>query len=335
MMKDPYQILGVSKTATQDEIKSAYRNLAKKLHPDLNPGNKAVEEKFKDISLAYERIGTAEARAKFDRGETPEQQQEQAQEQARRYAEAQARASQGGRGPFYHDTQQDGGRYSYSFGGDMGGDDFFENLFKAAGQTGRTRGAHGSRDYYNKGQRQEGMTDDFPGQDRLYQMSVDFKDAVLGTEREITLPNGKRLHVKIPAGVETGTKLRFKNQGDPGIGNGPPGDAYVEITVRPLQGFKRTGFDIETEVAVSFIEAILGAEIKVPTLEGHVMLKVPPGVSTGSRLRIKGKGVASIKEKGDQIVSIKIVMPKKNDPSLESAIKELSQKYSYNPREEV
>jgi len=322
-MKDPYRVLGVEKTATQDEIKNAYRNLAKKCHPDLNPGNKIAEAKFKDASSAYEHIGTPEARGKFDRGETPEQQQAQAQ----KYSEEQSRASQAGGRSFYYDTQQDGGRYSYSFGKDVGGDEFFENLFRSAGQT---------KSQKSKG-RTGGIPSDFPGEDRIYQMSVSFKDAVLGTQSEVTLPDGKRLQVNIPPGVETGTQLRFKGQGGPGIGQGTSGDAYVTITVKPLPGFKRVGSEIETELPISFIEALLGAEIKAPTIEGTVMLKVPPGVSTGSRLRLRGQGIPIAQgrplSRGDQIVTLKVCMPKKIDPALSESAREWEKKYSYNPRE--
>ncbi|MBF0315417.1 MAG: J domain-containing protein [Oligoflexia bacterium] len=267
-MKDPYVVLGVSKSSTQDEIRKAYHNQAKKYHPDLNPGNKNAEAKFKELSLAYEQIGSEEERIKYDQGETvKEAHQKQYQE----------------RSSFFHKTQEGGGRYSF----------FFDQ--------------------------------ELEDRDEFYQMSIDFKDAILGAEREITLPHGKRLLVKIPAGVESGSKLRFKNQGSSG------GDAYVEVTVRPLVGFKRIGNNIETEVAVSFIEALLGAEIKIPTMDGSVLLTIPPGVTTGSRLRIRGKGV---KGSGDQIVLIKIVLPLKINPELQKSVREWGEKYSYNPREE-
>jgi DnaJ-class molecular chaperone len=313
--KDPYQILGVSKSATQDEIKNAYRGLAKKLHPDLNPGNKIAETKFKEVASAYEQVGTAEARTKFDRGETPEQQNEQA-----RRAYEEARTGQGRDEPFYYNTQQGGGRYSSAFGQDMGGEEFFENLFRSAGRS--------------RGRKAEPAEEDIRGEDQLYQMEIDFKDSVLGAEREITLPQGKKLKVKIPAGVVSGMKLRFKNQGGAGHKNGSAGDAYVEIKVRPSTDFKRVENDLETEISVSFIEALIGAEIQVPTIDGTVMLKVPPGVTTGSRLRVRGKGVVSGSTRGDQIVVLKVMTPKTVDPDLQAAIRDWNGKFSYNPRVE-
>lgn len=295
-MSDPYQILGLSKTATQDEIKKAYRKLAKSHHPDLNPGNKEAEKKFKEISHAFDQIGTAEARAKFDRGETQENP-----------------FGERGSGRSYYHTQQDdeGGRYSYSFDGDLG-EDFFQEIF------GRARGGHHSRRPFERS-----------GEDELYQMEVDFKDAILGGEKLITLPQGKKLQVKIPAGVQDGAKLRFKGLGGPGTGNAPAGDMYVEIHIKPQKGFERIGDDVESEVEISFMEALLGAEVSVPTLSGNVMLKIPAGVSTGSKLRIRDKGVPG---KGHQIVKLKIVMPKEVDPALQEAIRHLQPKYDYNPR---
>lgn len=297
-MKDPYQTLGVAKDASQEVIKNAYRSLAKKHHPDLNPGKKESEAKFKDVAAAYELIGTPEARAKFDRGESEP-----------------AGASTGGR-PFYYQSQdQDDPRYSTFYGGGMN-EDFFENLFRGRG------GARANRN-------------DIPGEDQLYQMEVDFRDAALGAQREITLPGNKKLQIKIPAGVESGTKLRFRGQGGPGRGAGAPGDAYVELNVRPLAGFTRVGKDIEVELPISFYEALTGAEIKTNTIDGSVSLKIPPGVSTGNRLRIRGRGIGSPSgERGDQIVVLKVVMPKNPSAEWQTAAREWKEKFSYNPRGE-
>lgn len=298
-MIDPYYVLGLSKNASDEEIKKNYRKLAKKFHPDLNPGNIEAEKKFKEISHAFDLIGTPENRAKFDRGESVEQ-----QEQA--YKDFMNRRER----PSYYDTQHEGGRYSYFFGEDMGGEDFFENLF------GRSRGHRM----------------DFPGEDLRFQMEVDFVDAALGTEKYITLPSGRKLKVKIPGGIEDGKKLRFKGLGSPGSGRGVPGDAYVEIKIRPLEGFSRHGDDIETELPISFMEAITGAEVEVPTIDGNVLLKIPPGVSSGTKLRIKGKGAGVGEKRGAQIVVLKIVMPKEVNPSLKAAIENLKGQFNYNPR---
>jgi len=300
-MRDPYEILGVAKTATQDEIKSAYRSLAKKFHPDLNPGNKEREARFKDISGAYEKIGDPESRQKFDRGETDEM-------------TGAGRA--GPESPFYYQTQGNGGgRYSaQSFGGGLD-EDFFENLFRQGGAGRRARSA------------------DRPGEDQLYQMEISFRDAVLGSERDLTLPTGKKLHVVIPPGVDSGSRLRFRGQGGPGIGSAPAGDAYVELSVKPLPGFTRKGNNIETEVPISFLEALRGGEVDVPTVDGKVQLKIPAGVSSGSRLRVRGKGVAGKGgERGDQFVALKIVMPKTVSAELKAAVDAWGNSFDYNPR---
>lgn len=301
-MKNPYTILGVPKSASDEDIKKAYRALAKKFHPDLNPGNKASEATFKDISQAYEQIGSSEARAQFDRGEIDEQQQARAHERST-----------------YYQSQQAGGRYSQSFGQGFEGADIFEELLRRGGQ--RT----GAR-------RPTAANPDHPGEDHFYHLDVEFKDAALGAEREITLPTGKKLLIKIPAGISSGTKLRFKGQGGPGVGSGSPGDAYVEVSTKALPGFTRVGKNIETEVPISFQEAILGAEVKVPTLEGHVMLKIPAGTNTGSRLRIRGKGIGLANARGDQIVVTKIVLPTKVDTALQDAVRGLGSQFYYDPR---
>jgi len=295
---NPYKILGVSTSSTQDAIKGAYRDLAKKYHPDLNPGNKEAEAKFKEISSAYELIGTADSRSKFDRGEF----------EAKQNQGYGARNTQGN--PYYYQTQEDGGRYNYSFEGMD--DELLNSIFGRA----RTKRS------------------DFPGQDVLYQMDIDFKDAVLGAEREIQLESGKRLRVKIPPGVDSGTKLRFGGQGHPGAGKGGPGNAYVQLNVRRSSIFSRDGDNLEIELPISLSEALLGADIKVPTIDGSVLLHIPEGVGSGTRLRVKGKGIQRKgKTSGDQFVRIKIVTPKSVDSDFKAAVKSWSERYAENPRE--
>jgi DnaJ-class molecular chaperone len=299
-MTDPYKILEVSKTASLDEIKKSYRKLAKKYHPDLNPGNKETEKKFKDITHAFNLIGTQDAKDKFDRGETDEHQQHQYEQ----YRKAQENRSHGSH------------RYSSAFGEEHFSDDLFESLFGARGR-GRNHSGHGMN---------------FAGEDQLYQMEVDFTEAALGGEKVITLPNGKKLQVKIPAGIENGKKLKFKGLGGPGVGEGPPGDAYIQINIKAMEGFTRVDNDIHTEVPISFFEAINGAEIEVPTIDGNVMLKIPAGVSSGSKLRIKNKGAGAANSRGNQIVTLKVVMPKNITPNMKEAVGKLQAEFAYNPR---
>ncbi|MDO9183285.1 MAG: DnaJ C-terminal domain-containing protein [Bacteriovorax sp.] len=292
-MLNPYEILGVSQTATLDEIKKAYRQLAKKNHPDLNPGNKKAEEKFKEISHANDLIGTAEARAKFDSGEINEKQY---QEQSRRQSNSGPRSE----------------RYAENFGNQFGGENFFEDLF------GRNRNQQAPK----------------AARDTNYKMNISFQESIIGSEKVITLPNGKNLQIKIPAGINSGTKLRFKAQGIQGPDEHGHGDALIEIQVDSLEGWIRTGLDIEMELGISFIEGILGADIAVETMYGSVMLKIPAGVSTGSKLRIKGKGVKIGHEVGNQIVKLKVVLPKIITPELSAAIANLKVTFDYNPRGE-
>ncbi|MBC7538730.1 MAG: DnaJ domain-containing protein [Bacteriovorax sp.] len=299
-MKNPYKILGVSKTAAQDEIKKAYRTLVKKHHPDLNPGNKTAEEKFKEISHAYDLIGTPEERKKFDNGENIEQQEQEWQGQ-----QSQRRSSQGTRNS----------RYSQSFADQFEGEDFFEELF---------RSQRGQQQQQQKAQR-----------DVHYKMDINFRESILGVEKVINLPNGKNLSVKIPTGIISGTKLRFKNQGTQDPNESAHGDAFIEIQVASQEGWTRLGLDLETEVAISFIEGIMGAEISVDTMYGPVMLKIPSGVNSGSKLRIRGKGIKKENEIGNQIVILKVMLPKIVSSELRMAIANWKGAYDYDPRESL
>lgn len=293
MAADPYTTLGVDSKASQDEIKAAYRKLAKKLHPDLNPGNKKAESQFKDISSAYDQIGTAEDRAKYDRGQVEA-------EAAKQYARSQ-------RGPFYSQTQHGGGRYSNQFEGID--EDILSSIFSQMGR----RGQGGFQS---------------PPEDELYQMEIDFKDSILGGEREIALPSGKKFRVKIPPGVESGTKLRFAGKGEPSAPGVPPGDVYVQLNVKPSPTFRRNGKDLEVELPVSFSDAILGGEVKVPTIDGSILMNIPPNVSSGQKLRAKGKGVLDpvTNSRGDQIAILKIKMPEKVDAEFRKAVEDWSKR---------
>lgn len=291
MKRTPYEILGVSSGASPDEIKNAYRNLAKKHHPDLNPGSKDAETRFKEINAAYELVGAPEARAKFDRGETEDPPDGGPTSRPRQ-------------GPFYHQTQRGGGRYSQQFSGMD--EDILSSIFS------------------------QGM----PGRDELYQMEIDFADSVLGAEREIALPSGKKLRVRIPAGVESGTKLRFAGQGAKGGGEAPAGDAYVQLNVKPSPTFRRHGKDLEVDLPISLSEAVLGGQVRVPTIDGAVLLTIPANVSSGQRLRIPGKGVPSRGggSRGDEYVLLKVIVPKVIDPEFKSAVEAWSKRQPFDPR---
>jgi DnaJ-class molecular chaperone len=305
MNTDPYSVLGVSKTATQEEIRNAYRKLAKSLHPDLNPGNKQAEQRFKEVATAYELIGDEKKRKAYEEGK--------AQEEAMR-AQQQANARH-----FYYETQGPDFESGYSQGFS------FEDLFGEA-----MRGRGGARARHASGPR--------PGQDEMYRMEIDLADVVRGAEREITLPSGKHLRVKIPPGVTDGMKLRFAGQGGPGFQGGPAGDAYVELSIRTSPLFHRQGNDLEIEIPITLSEAVNGGSIRVPTLDGNVMLNVPSGVSSGTRLRIRGKGIpnrAQDKERGNLYVRVKVVLPPIIDEDLKKAVAEAEKRHPYDPRADL
>lgn len=305
MESDLYKVLGVKSSATNDEIRAAYRKLAKKYHPDLNPGNPEAEKRFKSINAANDILGDPKKREKFDRGEIDETGAEKP-----RYENFQQTAS-GGRsgGPFYYETQRDGGRYSSAFEGF--GSDFFEELLKGRGASPRLP------------------------TDEHYLLEVDFKSAALGSEQEMVLPTGKSVKVHIPPGFESGKKLRLKGLATSAAPGQEPGDVYIEIRVRPSKIFSREGKNLLLELPVTLSEAILGGEVRVPTLEKAIMLKVPAGSNTGTKLKAKGKGIGAVKEseRGDLLVTLKVVMPTVIDNELKEAIQKWSGTHSYNPRE--
>lgn len=305
-MRDPYTVLGVAKGASESEIKSAYRKLAKKLHPDVNPGNTEVEQKFKEITAAYDLLSDKEKRGKYDRGEINA-------DGSARYDSAFHRA--------YSHPGGGTGRGGFDFA--QGGSDF-EDIFSDLFGRARRGGAAGA------GRRAQPK-----GGDVQYTVQVTFAEAAKGIRRRITLYDGKSLDVTIPPGTEDGQTLRLRGQGMPGLGGGA-GDAYVTVQVQQDPMFERDGPDIHVTVPVTLDEAVLGGKIRVPTIDGPVAVSVPPGSNTGSRLRLKGKGVAGAGgARGDQIVYLQVVLPDKPDEELRSFLQGWALRHPYDVRKKV
>ena len=297
-MKDPYETLGVAKTATPEEIKKAYLRLAKKLHPDLNPGDKHAEEKFKEVSSANDFLSDPEKRRRYDAGEIDAAGVEKPQHRFYKdYAGASGQA---------YESQS-----AYADFADR--DNFFADLLRRrAHEARRARGA-----------------------DQHYRLEVDFLEAVNGAKKEIALPQGGRLDVTIPAGIETGQILRLKGKGGPSPGEGEAGDAFIEIFVRPHHFFSRHGDDIRLDLPITLVEAALGAEVKAPTPSGHVLLKIPKGSNTGTVLRLKSKGVLRGGRWGDELVRLQVMMPTQPEPELEAFLSSWRPANRYDPRREM
>jgi DnaJ-class molecular chaperone len=295
--RDPYDVLGVKREASAEEIRKAYRKLAKKHHPDLNPGNKSAEARFKEISVAYDLLSDAEKRARFDRGEIDAEGAERPQRaDYRRYAEG----AQGGK---YHE----GAPFEAEELGDI-----FADLFGEA----RQRGGGG-------------RTFRMRGPDRSFRLSAGFLDAARGAKTRVEIAPGRMLDVTIPAGIRDGQVLRLAGQGDPGLGGGPPGDALIEVHVEPHRFFRRDGDNILLEVPVTLAEAVLGGKITVPTIEGTVSLTVPKGSDTGTTLRLKGRGIG---RRGDQLVTLKLVLGVAPDAELETFLRDWAPRHPHDPR---
>jgi DnaJ-class molecular chaperone len=302
--RDPYTVLGVARDASHEDIRKAYRSLAKKLHPDLNPGNKEAEKEFKEVTAAYDLLSDADKRARFDRGEIDASGAERPQQ---RYYRDFADMDQGP-----HPYASDAGFADFS--GAQGMEDILSELFRRGG--GSRRSDFAAR-----------------GADVHYRLAIEFLEAVNGVTRRLTLPDGAVLDVTIPAGTRDGQVLRLRGKGQPGRGSQPAGDALVEVSVLSHPYFTRRGDDIHLDLPISLSEAVLGAKIEVPTPTGPVSMKVPKSANTGMVLRLKGKGVRRRNGSyGDEYAAVKIVLPPKPDPDLEKFVSNWSGA-AYNPRQ--
>ena len=300
MAEDPYKVLGVARDAPDEEIRRTYRKLAKQLHPDVNPANRATaEEKFKKVSAAYDIIGDPEKRKQFDRGEI----------------DANGEARRG-----FHRTHAGGGPFGGRTGGGQPGEDFgfgdiFSDLF-GRGRAGEAGGPFAAR-----------------GRDVRYTLEIDFLEAATGAKKRVTMPDGGVLDLAVPEGVADGQTLRLKGKGSPGLRGSEAGDALVEIRVRPHAHFKRAGDDIALDLPITIDEAVLGAKIEVPTVSGRVQLTIPKGTSSGRVFRLKGKGVRNTTtgHTGDQLATVRIVLPDTIDEKLAYFMSEWRQSHRYDP----
>jgi len=311
-MRDPYVILGVSKSASADEIKKAYRKLAKKFHPDQNKTDPKAKEKFAEANSAYEILGDEKKKAQFDRGEID------AEGKPRGYEGFGAGAGPGG---FRRQAGPGGGDFEFNFGGGgpRGGgfdpSDIFEGLF-----SGRGRG----------GPRAAPKGEDLGGT-----VTLPLEKAALGGDARVILPNGRTLDVKIPAGIEDGKQIRLKGQGNPSPYGGEAGDALITVRIARHPHFKVEGRDLRLDLPITLYEAVLGGKVEARTLTGAVELTVPPNSSSGRTLRLRGKGLPATgaTPAGDLLVSLKIVLPDVVDPELEGLMKRWRDAKPYRPRE--
>ena len=299
-MKDPYEILGVARTATTDDIRSAYRRLAKKLHPDLNPGDKKSEERFKEVSIANDILSDEAKRKRFDSGEIDALGAEKPQQKYYRDYASEAAAG--------HPYDNPSGYADFA-----DSDDIFAELFRRqAQQSRRAKGA-----------------------DLQYRLTIEFLDAIVGASKRLTLPNGGTLDVTIPPGIQEGQTLRLRGKGAPSGGEGEAGDALVEISIKPHRFFTRDDNDIHVELPITLTEAVLGARIKVPTPSGVVMVTIPKGSNTGAVLRLKGKGVLRRNGAGDQLVRLKVMLPAEPNAELEAFLATWAPGPKYDPRKDM
>lgn len=301
MSDDPYSALGLARTATADEIKKAYKRIARESHPDLNPGDPKAADRFKAAAAAHDLLKDPEQRARFDRGEIDAAGQERPERRFYRdYAEGPEATYNTSRG------YQDFGDFS----------DVFSDLFGE----GRRSGAGG----------RSGTGSGFAmrGADQHYVLELGFLEAARGATRRITLPGGSTLDVKIPEGIADGQVIRLRGKGGEGQGGGAAGDALVTITVAAHPTFRREGNDIHLDLPVSIDEAILGAKVETPTIAGPVALSIPPGASSGRMLRLKGRGVRG----GDQFVTLRVMVPAEPDPELQEFLRGWRDRHPQDPR---
>jgi DnaJ-class molecular chaperone len=316
-MRDPYEVLGVPRSASAAAIKSAFRKAAKKHHPDSNKGDPKAAERFAEINTANEIIGDEDKRKQFDRGEID--------------AEGKPRF-QGFGGGDPRGRAGPGGFETYTFRsgggpGTGGGGSFEEILNSMFGRGGARAGGGTSQFEFDTG----GIGVDL---DINASLTVSLEDSVKGAEKRVRLPTGKELNVKIPAGVTAGQQIRLKGQGETAPGH-RPGDVLITVNIAPHPFFKVDGSDLRVDLPITLYEAVLGGKVRVPTLGGAVELSIPKNTSSGRTFRLKGKGLPKSGGNGDLFVTTKIILPDGNDSELEQLMQKWRDGHPYNPRSDL
>jgi len=331
-MYDPYSVLGVSRSADDDQIKQAFRALAKRFHPDTPEGSADKGRRFTDLSIAYEILGNQAKRRSYDRGEidahgnpkpgyTPRPEPAAAEEEFDLGEVTTAERPQAKNGNANGEANGFHGAFDKAFGVGPATEkksrveDLFAEFF---------------------GERSSGRKRPTPGKglDTHYDLHITFEEAALGGTRRVKLPSGNRFDVKIPVGVKEGQTIRLRGLGEPGLPGGPAGDALITIAIEPHPYFRREGRDIHLALPITLNEALHGAKVKVPTLQGTVTMAVPPGANAGQSFRLKGKGIPGIgfQASGDQLVTLQIVLPDQSDPHLSDIVKRWETAHPYQPR---
>jgi len=300
MAQTPYEVLGVKPDASADDIRKAYRKLAKQFHPDINPGKPEAEARFKEVSAAYDLLSDPDKRARYDRGEIDET---GAERPPRGYYRGHAEGAQGWR---------------YQPEGEMDLNDL-EDLFAAFGSGGRQRRGGAGAGFRAR------------GADRHFTLTVDFVTAATGGKQRLSLATEEWLDVTIPPGIEDGQVLRLRGKGGQGVGGGTAGDALIEVHVAPHPLFRRDGDNILIELPVSLSEAVLGARVAVPTVTGPVTMAIPKGSDSGNQLRLRGKGIQK-KSPGDEIVTLKVFIGHSSDPELTAFLEKWATQHAFDPR---
>ncbi len=329
-MRDPYDILGVSKSASEAEVKSAYRKLAKKLHPDANKHDPKAASRFAELNAAYEIVGDDEKRKAFDRGEIDGEGKPRFQGFS---------GQPGGGGPWGQGAnnshfesfsfgpdgfqRRQGGPGPGAGGGGSGFEDLLRGMFSGGARGGR--GAHFE---------QEDFGQPAGGQDLQATLTITLPEAAKGTRARVRLPTGKDIEVKIPAGLTDGQQIRLKGQGWPSA-HGRAGDAMITVNIAPHPVFKPDGADLRLDLPITLYEAVLGGKVRVPTLDGAVELAIPAGTNSGRTFRLKGKGLKSKTATGDLLATVRIALPEQADDEFKELMRSWRDKKPYDPRSDM